>query len=471
LAVSRLAEYSILILSPIFLVRLLDVHNYGQYREFILYAMLLFHMLSFNINSNLIYFISRDSSREKEYITNTSVFCIATFLIGGAGIYLGRDFILAKTSFDFIFPLILYLFFSINMNFWAPYWLGKKRADCVFYYSSLYTLIRMSAVIATAYFTRDVKMIVISIISVEGLRFIFIFGFFINKLKFTQKLNIGTVREQLIYIVPLGIGNVLLYFNNELGKLFIVTAMGVEFLAIYSIGAYQLPIINIIRTSIVDAVFPEIIQRNIKDLSKGLELWKKTNVIYCALFFPVFIIFFYYADIFIITLFTSTYEASIPIFRIYLFFILLRVFEMTIPLKSLNLNKYFIYAGLIRLAINIPLMVVFYKLFGLVGPALATVIASFLTSAFFARIILNVYKIGIKDILMWDKFFQILSVSLLGFPVLFLGDLINMNIYVTAVVFSGSYFVIYMIILSRYKIEEIDMLVYRLRKKVKWAPN
>jgi O-antigen/teichoic acid export membrane protein len=335
-------NFSILFLGPIFLVRILDLQTYGQYREFLLYTMLFANFLGFAINSNLLYFVPKEPGKERALITHTAIFSFSACFIGILIIILCRNLILAKISYDFIFPLILYLIFFLNLDFWEMYWLGKKKSEIVLYYSSLRTLIRITVIILIAYFTQNIKFIIYSMIGVELVRFIFVLIYFIHIRGFTKNLKYEIIKDQLTFIIPLGIASTIIYFSNQLGHLFISINLGVNFLALYTIGSYQMPILGIIRSSVTDVIFPEMVQRNKADLLEGLKLWQKKNFVSCFITFPVFIVLFFYAEVFIKVLFTESYLAATPIFRIYLFFMVRQCFEMSSPLRSLNKNKPFI---------------------------------------------------------------------------------------------------------------------------------
>ena len=49
LTASRLANFTLLLLSPVMLVRLISVRQFGEYREFVLYASLLQSFAAFTI--------------------------------------------------------------------------------------------------------------------------------------------------------------------------------------------------------------------------------------------------------------------------------------------------------------------------------------------------------------------------------------------------------------------------------------
>ena len=57
LTISRLANYGLMLLAPLVLVRLMPVTDFGQYREFILYGGILYSLASFQINESLLFFV------------------------------------------------------------------------------------------------------------------------------------------------------------------------------------------------------------------------------------------------------------------------------------------------------------------------------------------------------------------------------------------------------------------------------
>ena len=93
LILSRVLNYAIMFISPIFLVRIFDVKTYGQYREFILYAMIFSTFLAFSINSNLLYFIPKNPNKEKITITHTALFMLTISSFGIVIIYLSKNYI------------------------------------------------------------------------------------------------------------------------------------------------------------------------------------------------------------------------------------------------------------------------------------------------------------------------------------------------------------------------------------------
>jgi len=452
----RVMNYGVMLLSPIFLVRIFDRYVFGQYREFILYATLIAGVIEFAINTNLIYFIPKYPDRERQSVTHTALLILITSSVGLIAIYILKGIIFARTSYDFILPLIVYLFF-LNFEFFENYWLGKKRTDFVLYYSSGRVLVRTAALLVAAYVSRDVMTVIRTLIVVECIKCLFVLTMLRGVL--TKRLDRTLLREQLRFILPLGSGVVLSLVNTQLANLFISIKMGVERLALYAIGGQQIPIHNIVRASVMDVLFPEMAQ--IGDAER-LQLWRRANVIFCFMVFPLFAVFQCYARTFIETLFRADYLAAVPLFRIYLTLLVIRCFEMGTPLRAMNQNKYFIFGSVLDLSINIGLILLLYRSVGFMAPALSFVLAECATAAYLGGRILHFYRISLRELFLWNRIFTILCCAALALPALLAGMWIDLNPAVRAMSFSVLYLAVYYVAIRRFKIDEVELLVDKL---------
>jgi O-antigen/teichoic acid export membrane protein len=447
-------NYGIMLVSPIFLTRIFDLHAYGQYQEFMLYAMLIAGIIEFSMNTNLIYFVPRYPERERQSVTHTAILLLVTTSIGLTIVFLLRRFILARTSYDFIAPLIAYIFFFLNFELFENYWLGKKRTDYVLFYSSIRIIVRTAALIMAAFLSRDVQVVIYTLIGVEIVKCIVVLVLLRKIL--TRDLDLGLLKEQLKFIIPLGSAVTINLVNSQLANLFISIKLGVESLAQYSIGSRQIPIINIVRSSVMDVLFPEMTQRGD---AERLHLWQRATIVFCFVVFPVYVVFFFYAPVFIETLFTSNYANAIPLFRIYLTLLLLNCFDMGTPLRSINQNKYFIFGSALKLSINIGLILTLYRSIGFVLPAFAFIAAELAACLFLASMIIRHYRIRLGDLFPWKKILAILCCAAAAVPVLFAGIWANLPPLAKAVSFSLLYLCIYFIAVRRFKIDEIELLV------------
>jgi O-antigen/teichoic acid export membrane protein len=156
LAFARITNFSLLFLSPVVLVRFLDTHTFGQYREFLVYGTLISMLAAFSVKTNLLYFIPKDPERSRSYVSNTLWIIFANSVVACLILFLFDDFILSKASFDFLIPLAVYVFLFTNLDFLESYWLSKKQPKNVLYYSVARTIFRLSAVLGTAMYSPTV---------------------------------------------------------------------------------------------------------------------------------------------------------------------------------------------------------------------------------------------------------------------------------------------------------------------------
>jgi O-antigen/teichoic acid export membrane protein len=305
------------------------------------------------------------------------------------------------------------------------------------------------------------------IILAELLKFVFV-AFYSYKMNLIKiRFNYEKIKEQIVYTFPMGISNFIFYTNKEISKFFIIYTLGVEYLAFYAVGSYQIPIINIVRGSIADIVFPEICSRMNSCKENGLILWKKTNILYCAIVFPFFIVFFYYSENFIRIFFTDKYIESIPVFRIYMFLMLKECFETGIPLRSIGKNRFYVIANVLALMVNIALIFILKEHMRFYGPAIAYLVSDSFIYLYFGIIILNIYNIRLKKMFYWDKILKITIINILLIPVLLCGELVKINYIAKPIIFSSIFFLLYFFIISRSKIEEVDLIVNKLYFKIK----
>lgn len=457
LIICRVFNQAVLLMSPVLLVRIFDMRAYGQYREFIVYAILLGSFVEFTMNTNLIYFIPKYPNRERQSVTHTVLLMLAASAVGLTVIYLFKGLIFSHTHYDFVRPLIVYLFFSLNFDFFENYWLGKKRTDYVLFYSSGRIMLRTSALIVSAYLTRDVMGVIYTLIGIEMAKGLFVLTMLRRVL--TRRLDRALLKEQLRFILPLGSAVTINQINNQLANLMISIRMGVERLAVYANGSYQIPILNVVQSSVMDVLFPEMAQI---DDAPRLRLWQRANVVFCFVVFPVYVVFFFFAPTVIITLFTKNYAASIPLFRIYLTLMLINSFDTGSPLRTINQNKYFIFGSGLSLCTNLGLIMLLFSSVGFLLPAFAFLTGELAKAIYLAGRIMHFYRIRARGLFLWTKLLRVVCGAAVSIPALVISIWVPMNPVVKAVCFSLLYLAVYYVAMRRFKIDEVELLVEKV---------
>jgi O-antigen/teichoic acid export membrane protein len=462
LVAARLSKYAVLLLSPVLLVRVLDVEAYGQYREFVLYAMLLATVLSFGISGNLLYFIPKDPANEKVLCTQSILFLFVTTFTGLTIVYLGREIILPVASFDYFGLLLGYVFFYVNLDLVESYYLAKKRSDYVFVYSALMVLVRVAAVVISAYVTREPRQVILTMTVVEVVKFLLLVIWWKRSVGVSWRLDRAIAREQLQYIVPIGSGLVAANLNQRFGGVFVSASLGPSTLAIYAIGIYQIPVISIIRSAVSDVIFPDMVQQGRSDIQKTLYLWQRANIVFCLTVFPVFALFEVYAEEFIVGMFTRNYVDAVPVFQVMLLMMVRLCFEMGTPLRARNKNSFFLKANLGALLLNVILTVALFGRFGLMAPAIALVLSDIVMAVYLAWAITGIYAINVAQLLMWGKVARLAVAALAGIPLLIVSGYFLGSSGAVVVLSALLYLVVYIFVVKHMKVEEADLVMAKI---------
>ncbi len=444
LSFSRFANQAVVLLSPMLLVRLLSVGEYGNYREFLLYAGLIGPLVSFGVARSLPYLLPKHPEQERVWITQTALFILASSSLAIIAIFLVGDVIRANTSFDFVTALQLYIFFFINLDFIELYWLGKKRTDQVLYYSTGRLLARMVVVVTVAFLTEDARSIVYSLVVLEAIRCLLVFWYASFRRWFTCRFTRASLGLQMSYFVPLGAGAVVESLNSNAGMLFVSALIGAEALAFYVIGAFATRIVDILRGAIADVIFPDMVEVRSAAPKDALPLWKRATVWYCVMLFPASILFSYYADAIVTILFTKEYSAAIPVFSTFAFLMYLYCFDFHLPLRVQNANRFFVIGTIIALVANVSLLYPMHLLFGLVGPVIAFILSRLLMTIYLAGCTLRIYKVSVRDLVLWRDVGKVLVASVICAPILIAGKYFVEHLFLRGILFGVAYLTAYL---------------------------
>lgn len=458
LTASRLSNFAILMLSPLLLVRILDVEAYGRYQEFMIYATLLVTICGFGIDASLAYFVPKYPEQEPEFVSQNSLLVLTFSTACMVALLLAQQLLVGITSYNFVVPLAAYVFFFVNLNWLEYFWIAKKRTDLVLYYSAGRLLVRVAVLLIVAYETRDVDTIIWSLVGVEAFRFALVAAFLLRSQLLSLSMNSARIREQLRFALPAGIAGILQLGSRNLGKLFVGSVLGPVALAYYAVASYLLPMVLVIRGSIADVVFPEMVR--ISDNSiEALRIWQRSNVVFCVLLFPPFVILNFYADLFVTTLFTDEYRLAVPVFHVYMIWLLRRCFNMDVLLRTKGKSGFMLTGTGISVAINLALMVLLYKWIGLIGPAIAYIVAEVLLEVYYAILVKREFGKRIGTLVDWGGVMRVGAGCLAGLPILVASDYLPGPELVRAATASLAFVSVCWLVAYRLGVDDIGRIV------------
>ena len=134
---------------------------------------------------------------------------------------------------------------------------------------------------------------------------------------FWRCFDLGVLRRQLSYVLPIGLGALLLNLETDLPNYFVSNRFGAAVFAVYAIGTVQLPFVNLLQEATNSVMILRVTvlqQRNAT--SEILRVTASAMRKLAAVYFPAYVFFLIFRREVITFLFTARYAASANIFAV-----------------------------------------------------------------------------------------------------------------------------------------------------------
>jgi O-antigen/teichoic acid export membrane protein len=400
------------LISPVILVRLLTVEEFGQYREFLLYSTVLTSIAAFGINSSLLRFIPHWPGHRWRFIEQAAVMTFGSAVVVVAAALLLNELTAGAALGAHAWPVAAYVLLFVNLDFWEYLWLAEKRPLAVFVYTSGRLLARLVVVVTAALLSDGaVDAIIWSLVCLEAVRLAISFiAWRAQREQVTGRLP-GSWREQLGFCLPFGGSLVLGILNRSIGNLFVAKLIGPVGLAHYSIGTYVQPIVTVLRNSLSDVLLPEMVEGGRRSQADTLALWRRATVLSTILLLAAGIVLAKFADALITTIFSEEYRPAVLVFQVYLLVLIRESIDFGVPLRAINRTAPILHSNLIAIVLNGVLLAVLLPVGGLAGAVLAFVLSRMIEGVYLGWQTLRAYEVGLSALANWG---EMLRVALAG---------------------------------------------------------
>jgi O-antigen/teichoic acid export membrane protein len=322
----------------------------------------------------------------------------------------------------------------------------------------------MVVVVSVAVVTNNVWAIIWSLIVLEGLRFAGALVAWTTADRSRLEPPIGDLRrEQLRFCVPFGLAILLLLLSRNLGNVVIVKYLGVAALAQFTIGTYGEPIILALRNSISQVLLPELVRRSQDD---ALRLWHRATIINCALLFPIAAVVAWYAEPLVLKAFGVAYRPAIAVLQWYALVIVRSCFDFSPLLRAINKTRPFVSIGVVATLANGLTLAVLLPVTGIVGAAIALVVANFVEVTCLGFSVSRLYRSGLRGLLPWTAVAKVGACAAAGAAVAFGVTFAWRESVVGAACGSVLYGAVFAALLLATRIEEATALLHRLKTLV-----
>jgi len=282
--------------------------------------------------------------------------------------------------------------------------IGKARLIAV--RNLIISLLRIAIIYISIRIYSDITLIFKLLVFIDLIQIV-IYNLLFWKNKIRINLLTGSLKkitEILSYGFPMGIFFMTNTMMREIDKLIIGRLSSQNTYAIYYNCSKELPL-NVLVTAMATVLIPYIMQLvSQKDYKSTINLFKdylKVGYLSVWMFSCAIII---TAQEMISFLYSDEYIVGIVVFILYIVVIMIRFGSMHLILAADGKSKLLMLLSFASLIINVLLNVIFYYVFdifgyAMVGPAVSTLVVTFIYTAVLLKLSVNVLRTSIKDVL------------------------------------------------------------------------
>lgn len=214
--------------------------------------------------------------------------------------------------------------------------------------------------------------------------------------------------------MPFGLISVLSFSQDYFHQYYVSYSFSPADFAIYAVGCLQLPLIDLFYSSIGDVAMVKMAEHlRIHDIVGLRNVWHDAMLKLAIIFLPMMIYLVIVSNLFITTLFTQNYQASVPIFIVSTIGMFLSALLFVDPvMRVFGEMRFMLIITILRLPVTFTLVVGALTLFGMIGVAATTIITILLVRTIILIKISRIMQIGIKAILPWPSLGRILLAAL-----------------------------------------------------------
>lgn len=309
-------------LLPFLVVRFLTQDRVGVYRQTFQIIINAVAILPLGFSMSAYYFLNRETERRKAAVFNILIF---NFIVGGLacfGLYFFPQFlgnIFSSDEMTRLAPKIgIVVWLWIFSTFLEVVALANQEARVATVFIILAQLTKTILMAGAVIIFATVESFVYAAIIQSTLQTVILIGYLNSRFpRFWREFNWRFFCEQAYYAVPFGLVGLLWTLQTDIHNYFVGNRFSDAEYAIYAYGCFQLPLFAILAESTAAVLIPRMSELQMKDDKRGMiALTVRAMQKLSFFYFPSYAFLLITASVFITTLFTENFAASVPIFII-----------------------------------------------------------------------------------------------------------------------------------------------------------
>jgi O-antigen/teichoic acid export membrane protein len=404
-AIGLVASFSIGIL----LARMFSPATFGTYKQFFLVYATLYGLAQLGMAESLYYFVPRHAARTGRYVCNALVTLAGAGVLCLAGLWMARTEIAARLTnpelADYMVLLGLFLTFMLMSTVLEIVMVSRKQHFTAALTYAFSDVGRTLLFIVPALLVGSLRAVFIGGVIFAGVRLALMVASLWKEFGREFTLDFALWRHQLAYAVPFAIAVGVEVIQINYHQYIVASRFDAATFAMYAIGCMQIPLVDLIVTSTVNVLMVKMAEEaeTTHDPRATMTLWHDTVSRLAFLIFPLAMVLLVTAHGLIVGLFTSTYEASVPIFMVWALSILPSIFAVDAVLRVFAQTRFLLLMNLLRLGLVAVGIGWCLSVFGLPGAVLITLATTTLVKALGVVRIARLLDIPLREALPWGR--------------------------------------------------------------------
>ena len=370
LMIARFAIALVTFGTPLILARVLIRDDYGTFKLSWLWCTTLGTILPMGLTPSLIYFVPREPERRRFFISHALLLTTGLGACVGTLLYLyGPAIARAMHQPDLaaqmhLVALFSALFLAGSTMDSIPMSQGRIKLAAVLRFG--YEATQALGIVAGALLTRSLAGALVGVTAGTAFRAVACWVMVLRE----HGLHVSRedFRRQLSYALPFGLAFAIIIPQQQFHQYFVAASVVAGVYAIYNVGCFNLPIVDMLYTPISEVLQLGIAEHDRDGDREGpARLMREAVARLAFVFIPMMALLYVCGPVLITFLFTDRYRDSVPIYRIAIFAIPLAALPLDGVMRARAQNRFMLVVSVVKLALTVPLVVVGFHTFGLRG--------------------------------------------------------------------------------------------------------
>lgn len=365
-----------------------SLDEYGVYSQAVLVSTTVTAITIMGMTDAINYFYNKDKGGEigKSYVETIFALQIVIGLLGAFFILIFKEQIAEYFKEPQVAGLMIYVAFIPLLtnitNMLQVLFISYRRAKVIAIRNLLFSLFKVVAVFFASYLFKSIEIVLINSLVLD-IAIVVYMVFYSRKHFFVidvRKARFFQSKEIFAYSIPMAMFIITNSLSRNLDKLVIGWFASTEDLALYSIAAKELPL-DMLTSSFITVLVPYITRYIAgKEFDKAASIFSKYIQISYTITWLIAGGAIAEARDLMVILYDSKYLSAVAIFVLYIVVDMFRFANTSIIFAAQGKTKELIIYSGSSVLLNFVLNIWLYKIFGITGPAIATVITTLLLS-------------------------------------------------------------------------------------------